>query len=828
MKNPTHINLLCDLCGLPVYSNAFDQIISEKTYHFCCTGCRQVFNILMAAEGSNDPDKFKESDVFKRSREMGIIPAPDSQTDLDGQQTESQNISSSHDTTLPISLNVSGMWCPACAWLVGEVIGKIPGVSEASCDFSIDRAWFRYDPVRTSPAEVINKINSLGYNAYKSDKEARPLRSILIRFSLCAILTLNVMMLSFALYSGFFTELLSGSILKLSLPIFGLSTVVVIYGGWYIFKTAMHGIKSGFMGMEILVSVGTLSAYIYSVTQMFSGSIHLYFDTAAMLITLVLLGKLFEGFAKKDITAALKTLFSLLPGKVKIVSDDYPDGRYVHVDALNKNDLFRVVRDDVVASDGEVVKGQAAVDESSITGESKPVTYKKGDFIKSGSTILRGDLTIKAHFSAGNSMLGQMVDIMQKTLSQKMPLEGKTDKILQWFVPVIIFLSLLTGSFLYFSGTALEASIMRAVTVMVISCPCALGIAIPLARVGGVALAGRKGLLIRDFGVFEATTRVDTIVFDKTGTITEGKWQLLDIQALGEYQKEEILFIAAALEEDVDHFIATEILNHASSNQFNIPISNKKIYDNGVSGTYKNQPVCIGSREFVLNQGNTITVNDGPDFQKQKNSLQSRVYLSCGGKLEAVFLFGDRLKESVSLLINKLYRLGYKTAVISGDDEKAVTKIAEITGIQSFQGGMTPVEKSTFINKLQENHHVVMMVGDGINDAPALALADVSVAVHTGSRLGKEAADITFLKSDPAQLIELIDLSGTVTRKVQQNFRGSFAYNLLSIPIAMSGLLTPLIAVCAMLISSLSVILNTLWMIKKPLKTESGANLKQD
>jgi len=571
--------------------------------------------------------------------------------------------------------------------------------------------------------------------------------------------------------------------------------------------------------METLVSVATLAAYIYSTVRMISGSIHLYFDTAAMLITLVLLGKLLEGFAKKDIIKVLETLFSQMPGKVKIITERNPEGRYASVDALNKNDLFSVSTGEVIAADGKVLDGKAAVDESSLTGESMPVNYAEGDFIKSGTTILRGSLTIKAQSTARDSMLGEMVDIIKNTLSKKVRLEDKTDKMLQWFVPAVLLLSILTGSVLYLSGKSIEAAVMRAITVMVISCPCALGIAIPLARVGGVALAGKNGLLIRDFNSLEQTASVDTIVFDKTGTLTEGKWQLQDILPLGAFKKDEVLSIAAALEQDVEHFIADEILRNASHIKPDISVRNKEMYSNGVSGFFKNKEVRIGSRDFVLND-DTVSVNNESVFQGKFNILKSSVYLSYDGKLIGVFIFGDRLKEGVSSLMKMLHRSGYKTAVVSGDEEIVVEKVARQTGVHSFKGGMSPIEKSLFVKGLQENGHTVMMIGDGINDAPALAQSDVSVAVHTGSPLGKEAADITFLKSDPAQIIDLINLSGTVTRKVHQNFRGSFLYNLLSIPIAMSGFLTPLIAVCAMLMSSLSVIFNTLRMIKISLKTE--------
>jgi heavy metal translocating P-type ATPase len=833
-KNPaqTSVHKSCDLCGLPLRHRTITDTFSGNTYAFCCFGCRQVFNILIEAAGAADPAAFRETDLFKQCREKGIIPKSETELESRSRPLDSAKIVSASQPSaeqaqakseqasqqfLSLSLKVGDMWCPACAWLIDETLKKAPGIDQSHCNFLTDRVNVTYAPVKTSPEQIIAAIQKLGYRTSPPGeiRDAVEHKKEFLRFAISAFLTANVMMLSFALYSGFFTELTSETIAALSWPAFILAGIVLVYGGLSFFKKAWAGIIKATFGMETLIIIAALSAFLYSTYNLFSASIHLYFDTASMLIILVLLGKTLERRAKGKVLEDLENFFALMPTKIRICSDNFPDGRYVAFDQLAEGDILRVVETEIVPADGHIVDGSGAVEESSLTGEAVPITKKPGDFIRSGARVRQGNFKIRAEKVGDDATLGQMMHVIQNTLLTKMPIEGKTDVILQWFVPVILMLAVVTGMACRFMGLSLETSILRAVTVMVISCPCALGIAIPLARVVGISIAGKKGILVRNFAAFETADRIKAVVFDKTGTITHGNWTLQKIAALAPFDEAQILEIAAGLEKNSDHLIGREILRKAQKRNIQAAaVEEIQSEENGIVGRFAGNIVKIGSADFLKDM--TLNFNKLPEHQYlRQGSADSYVYMSIGDRLAAVFVFGDSIRKGARATVGKLRQRGFRLALVSGDGAETTRAIANTVGIRDAYGGQMPKDKVAIVKMLQVQNHPVAMVGDGINDAPALVQADLSLAVHSGANLGEEVADVTLMRAEPEQLIEFLIFANTVNKKISQNLIFTFAYNLVSIPIAMSGLLTPLVAVCAMLLSSISVIGNTLMLVRK-------------
>jgi len=819
----------CDLCGLSLRYQKISSTTGGKIFHFCCMGCKQVFHMLMESSDTADPDSFRETELFKKCQEIGIIPK--SETELaeraGGQDVvatapsatspaqEPPNQKTTYtETHLSLNLHVHQMWCPACAWVIEESLKKSPGIASASCNFATDRVRCDYHPVITSPRKIIGYINYLGYEASLpgEEREDKDRKAELIRFVISTFLTMNVMMLSFALYSGFFTELSGDNVYKLSWPIFVMASVVLFYGGSKIHRRAWAGISAAAFSMETLITVGSFSAYFYSTYGLLSGSIHLYFDTSSMLITLVLLGKLLERRAKDEVQEDLANFFSLRPTKVKICSDLYPEGRYMDAQHLRKGDTFKVEENETLPADGLILGGEGSVDESSLTGEPMPIAKKSGDQMKSGSRVIQGIFTIKAEGVGEDSIVGQMITIMEQALGKKTPFEGKAERALQWFVPFILALAAGTCLICLFLGLTLEEALIRAVTVTVISCPCTLGIAIPMARVAGISLSGRTGILVRDFTSFEQAGRVDSFVLDKTGTVTKGQWSLLRIVPVGPLSEKELLGLAASLEKESDHLIANEIIREAAKHRAELAtLQRVEVFENGISAVLNGDRVKIGSRGFLADE-----INSSSELSLLENKPEhSLVFLSFAHKVCGVFIFGDEIKSTSTQTVKTLREAGYRVALISGDDDLTTKTIAAEIGIEEALGGRLPQEKATYISTLQQQGRQVAMVGDGINDAPALVQADLAIAVHSGSHLGKEAADLTLMRGDPLQLCDFIDLAKKVKSKVHQNLGCSFIYNLVCIPIAMSGLLTPLIAVSAMLLSSLSVIGNTLLLLKK-------------
>jgi heavy metal translocating P-type ATPase len=787
--------------------------------------------MLLEASHEPVPTSFRETELFRKCQEMGIIPR--SKADLE-QQAQAEESFASHtsiqrgiesletqselqgENALGLNLIVKDMWCPACAWVIEEALRRNNGVMNVSCNFSTDRVICEYDPVSTSPLQIIHTIDALGYKALIPGKEEETgeKKREFLRFAITALLTVNVMMLSFALYSGFFADLSQATIRKISLPIFVMASIVLFYGGRKIYQRAWAGMTSAAFSMETLITAGAFSAYLYSTVNMLSGSIHLYYDTSSMLVALVLLGKALETRAKGEVQEGLENFFSLRPKKVRICSAQHPNGRYVAAKQLRKGDVFRVEEGEVIPGDGLVVEGRGALDESSLTGEAQPIRKRGGDRVKSGAKVLQGMFKVKAEGVGEESTLGQMISIVEKALSGKTPLEGKTDRVLQWFVPIILVLAVGTILVCLLFGLTPDEAMVRGVTVMVIACPCTLGIAIPLARVAGISVAGRKGLLVRDFGSFEQAERVDTFVLDKTGTVTRGKWALQKIIPLKPFTERQVLAMAASLERNSDHYIGLELKRKAAE-RLAAPVSmgRTKVFDNGISGEMDAAEIRIGSKAFLAKELETL----GPVPQNSipSDAEHSFVFMGVGGRLCAVFIFGDKIREGSSVMIDQLKASGYGIFLVSGDEEKTTKQIAEKIGIEDAYGGKLPRDKVLFIEGLQRAGHRVVMVGDGINDAPALAQADLAMAVHSGGHLGKETADITLMRGDPRQVTEFMGLAKKVNRKITQNLIFSFSYNFISIPVAMSGLLTPLIAVSAMLMSSLSVIGNTLLLIKK-------------
>lgn len=803
---------VCDLCGLPVRTGAFTAVFGDRRYRYCCAGCRMVFAMLMEAADAPDPSHFRQTDLYRRCLSAGVIPAPaEALTDGARPGPEAADVAGAPDSfvdrnshSLCVDYLVRGMWCPACAWVIGAAVGRLDGIHETRCDFSTDRLRCRYDPTRLSPEQIRQTVSRLGYPVAAPDQDqASGLRGEFIRLGISALLSLNVMMLSWALYYGFFETLTAQGIRFISWPVMIMATVVMLYGGGPVARKALSGLRHGVPGMETLIVLGAGSAYLYSLVNWWSGSLHLYFDTAAMLVTLLLLGKLLETQAKNRVRRDLEGFMSLQPTKVRLCSPEFPRGRYAAIEQLTPGDVFRIGAEEVMPADGRVVQGGGRLDMSAVTGEPNPVPVAEGDAVVSGSRVVRGDLTVQAEQVGAASLLGQMIAVVQQTLARKTHLESRTDRLLAIFVPLIAGLAVSTGAAGWAAGLSLDQALVRAVTVLVIACPCALGIAIPLARVAGVAGAGRQGILVRDFEAFEQSTRIDTVVFDKTGTLTHGTWSVERIDLCGGRTEADILPLAMGLESHADHTVARAVFAYgAARGATPAEVEDVRVHADGVSGRHHGRTIRIGRRAFAL---------AGRDVAGTVSGRQglSEVFLSVDGEPWAAFCFGDRLRAGMRTMVRRLAARGLTVALISGDNEAPTRAVAADVGIGAAAANLLPRDKAAHIRSLQSQGRRVAMVGDGINDAPALVQADLAVAVHTGSGLARHTAGVTLMR-DAAQLIDLLDWAAQVDRKVHQNLCCAVGYNAVGISVAMAGLLHPLVAVCAMLLSSLTVIGNTL------------------
>jgi heavy metal translocating P-type ATPase len=812
----------CDLCGLSLTQGRFRLPAPNGHLSFCCPGCSMVYSMLLEAADAPDPNRFRETDLFQSCVAAGVIPtseaaqarlippSPAPRTVIPGEAPRQPG--DGEVQGIDLLLEVAGMWCPACAWIIAETLRRQAGVQRAVCRFATDSVALTYNPVETSPEVLAAVLARLGYSASRPGEESRATdrRRAFIRFFISAFLSMNVMMFSFALYSGFFIELTAEGIANIAAPMAVMASVVFLYGGWPIHRRAWSGLRARAAGMETLISMGSGSAYLYSLYQWQQGSIHLYFDSASMLITLVLLGKLIEGRAKARVQKALTSLFDLAPRKVRLCTAKTPRGRFVSADSLRPGDRFRVAVGEQIAADGRVITGGGDIDEAALTGEARPVGKRPGDEVRGGGRLVSGEIEVRATATCEESLLGQMLAVVARSLDSRTAAEGRTDRLLRIFAPLVAALAAATFAACVLAGLPVGQSLLRAITVLVISCPCALGIAIPLARVAGLALASGQGILVRDFAAFEKAVAVDTVVFDKTGTLTSGSWRLERVELGGELDEAAAIALAAGLEQKdgegavSDHPVAGALLSQAvDRGLIPLTVSHRQVGRSGISATWMGRPVRIGNRAFC-----------GLDRSPEGPRNDSPVFLTIDAVPAATFYFADPLRPGAAETVETLSRAGRALHLVTGDDGGPAHRLAGELGFAHWRAELSPLDKSAYIQDLRLAGGQVAMVGDGVNDAAALGAADLGVALYAGHPLGHEVSDITLMAGDPRQLLHFNRLAAVVQRKIRQNLGWSLAYNLISIPVAMSGWLTPLVAVCAMLASSLSVTLNTYALVR--------------
>ncbi len=750
-----------------------------------------------------------------------LIPHPLSSADTRpasvGQGFPSSVNEAENDHALPLTLKLEGMSCPACGGLIEDALKKTKGVVEASVLFHSDLAHITYLPHLLSPNEIAERISALGYRAALLEQQpesSKAKRALLVRLGISCLFTTYIMMISFALYCGFFKELSDRATRFLSYPLGLLATPVVFYGGFPILKRAYSGLRQLTTSMDTLISVGVLSAYLYSLVQMMTGSLHVYFDTAAMLVTLVLLGKYIEARAREKVSGGMQELYRLANQKVRLRNGG--GERWVSAERVTPGEGFFVVARERIPLDGRITSGHGRVDESILTGESKPVKKSAGNDVMGGTLLLEGELSVEATMVGPESSLGQLITLVEQALSNKNPIELVADRITRWFVPAILVLATATALWMWVQGVSLDNALLRALAVLVISCPCALGIATPLAKVAAVGAGRMKGIVIRDPSALEQAKDLDAVVFDKTGTMTEGSFSLQQVVAL-EASEEEALRWIAALELHSDHFIAREILRKTSAMSLIEEEAHhfEELPGLGVKGVVNEMTVVVGNRRLLTTEGMSLPPSLDGKAKRLELEGNTVVFFGWKGSTKGLLSFGDRVKDSAKRAVQDLRSRGISTWLVSGDARETTQAVANALGIDQSMGQALPQDKVAIIKKLREEGRRVGMLGDGFNDAAALAEADVGFAMGGGANLAREASDITLLGHDLACLCDALDLSAFTMKTIRQNLAFAFLYNLLCIPLAIMGVVNPLVAVFAMFASSLMVVGNSSRILRR-------------
>jgi heavy metal translocating P-type ATPase len=711
------------------------------------------------------------------------------------------------------------MWCPSCAWLIREVLVRSPGIAYADVSFATDTVHLKYLPHRVSPEAIAARVERLGYRfvAFDRGETARhEWGSLLFRLGVSSILTANIMMISFALYSGFFLELSAADIRYFSYPLLGMAAVVLFYGGLPILRRGAVSLFCRLPSMDTLVSLGALSSFVYSAIQVAQGALYLYFDTSSMLITFVLLGRYIETRARERTSSSVADFYRVLGGKVRIAEAD--GERWINADAVRRGDRFVAASGDTVPVDSKIIRGTALIDVSFLTGEAKARARGPGDEVAGGSIVRgTGELLLEALRTSMESTLGRIVETVEKALARRGRYELLADRISRVFVPVVVAIAAVTGLYSWLSGIAADKAFLRCLTVLLIACPCALGIAVPLVKVAIIGAARKKGILIREPGALENMKDVDTVVFDKTGTLTEGKYSLETIVSEDHIARRDLISRLASVEVFSTHFLAHEIVGEARRSGEGIePAEAFEAFQGlGVKGRAGGTDVYIGSRAFM----ERWAMKPDHFLAEKAESCQSGgrtvTFFAWERSVQGFLAFSDALKARARELIEGLQARGMDIWLVSGDSSETTCCVADELGISRFEGEALPADKVEMVRRLQSEGHRVAMVGDGINDAAALALADMGCGISAGADLANEVCHMRLMASDPAVLLDALDLSALAASAVRQNLLFAFFYNAVAIPLAATGLLNPLLAIIAMFASSVTVTGNALRVSRK-------------
>ena len=707
-----------------------------------------------------------------------------------------------------IDLPVSGMTCAACATRIEKVLNRLPDV-HAAVNFATETARIEY-PAQLSPEDLLTVIRKAGYDAHvpvgndTSRNERRDAQHQQDRrlFMISALLSLPFLALMTTMLTGIGHHWLPDWAQWL------LATPVQFWVGARFYTGAWHALRGGGANMDVLVALGTSIAYLFSAAVVALGlDHHLYFEASVSIITLVFLGKLLESRAKARASAAIEELIKLQPQQAWIERD----GQWAElpVAAIQVNDVFQLRPGASVPVDGVVVEGQSSIDEALLTGESLPVSKRPGDKVYTGTLNAQGVLRCRATGVGSDTALARIVQLVSDAQGSKAPIQRLADVIAGVFVPVVVVIALFTfAGWWWFTGS-FAASIVPAVAVLVIACPCALGLATPTAIMVGSGTGARAGVLIKNAEALEHTGQLDILIVDKTGTLTQGAPAVTDIVALESGDQRELLRIAAAIESGSEHPLARAVVTRGRAEQLTPPAVTQfeAVTGKGVRAMVEGELALLGSPDFLIDNGFTIDTAVSGALEAQGKTV---IALAHQGRLLGLIAIADPLRPTSAAAVAALKKQGIRVIMLTGDNELAAAYIARAAGIDHFESRLLPEHKAQFIDRLHKEGHRVGMIGDGVNDAPALASADVSLAIGAGSDVAVHAADITLMRSDLIGAVNAVSLSRATLRKIRQNLFFAFIYNVLGIPLAAAGLLNPVIAGAAMAMSSVSVVSNSL------------------
>ena len=712
-----------------------------------------------------------------------------------------------------LELAIDGMTCASCVGRVERALLKVPGVRSAAVNLASERAHVEVlGP--PDPAALIQAVEAAGYHATASS-ERRPAADAERRLQRERWAVIAGLLLAAPLVLPMFGELFGQHWMLPAWIQFLLATPVQFVLGARFYVAGWKAVRAGAGNMDLLVAIGTSAGYGLSLYQWWAtpaGQMpHLYFEASAVVIALVLLGKYLESRAKRQTSAAIRALEALRPDRATRVIDGREED--VAIAALRLDDLVLVKPGERFPVDGEVIEGESQADEALISGESLPVNKAPGDRITGGAINGEGRLLVRTTALGGETVLARIIRLVEDAQAAKAPIQKLVDKVSQVFVPAVLVIAVFTLIGWLLTGAPVEVALINAVAVLVIACPCALGLATPAAIMAGTGVAARHGILIKDAEALEVAHAVTAVAFDKTGTLTSGKPQIIHLHAV-DGDEARILRLAGALQRGSEHPLARAVLERCEADGIAVPDVQKSqaLSGRGIAGTLDGQQLALGNRrmleEYGLQPGELLET--AQRWEAEGRTLSWLVEHSPEPRILGLFAFGDSLKDGAAAAIAGLAARHIRSHLITGDNRGSARVVAEALHIDDVHAEVLPADKAATVAELKKGGAVVAMVGDGINDAPALAAADVGIAMGGGTDVAMHAAGITLMRGDPRLVPAALDISRRTYRKIQQNLFWAFIYNLVGIPLAAFGFLSPVVAGAAMALSSVSVVSNAL------------------
>mgnify|MGYP005846555203 CR=1 FL=1 len=769
-----------------------------------------------------DPRSISKEEIFKAVSESGYRAYETEETEEKAEGT--------------LRLKIIGMDSPHCKMVVENALKKRKGIVEAELDFANERGVITYDQELIRAGEIKALIAEAGYEPVEEgladrEEEARERETRRLWYELLTSVAFSapIFVLSFPEWFG----VRVADQMTTNVILFALTAPVQFVVGWRFYRGTLFALRALSANMDTLIALGTTAAFLYSAAVTFvpgafpAGLNVVYYDTAAIIITFILAGKYLEALMRGRTSEAVKKLLRLQAKTARVLKDG--DEVEIPVEDVRIDDIVIIRPGEKIPVDGVVTEGQSYVDESMITGEPVPVRKRPGDTVIGATMNKHGTLKFRATKVGKDTMLAQIIRMVEEAQASKAPIQRMADLVSSYFVPAVLAIAILAFVFWYFLGSSMFAlpvpslvfSFTIFVSVLIIACPCALGLATPTAVMVGMGKGAENGILIKSSEALETTHKLTTIVLDKTGTLTKGKPELTDVVALGSLAEKDLLRFTAIAEKGSEHPLGEAITEGAKKRGIDIPDASafEAIPGHGVRAEYDAHTILVGNRKLMQRFKVTISEKTEAEARRLENEGKTAIFVASNGRMEGVVAVADTLKEHSKEAVEQLKRMGLDVWMITGDNERTAKAIAGQIGIEKVMANVLPEEKERKIRELQEAGKVVAMVGDGINDAPALAQADIGIAIGSGTDVALETGDIVLIKDDLRDVVTSIDLSRFTIKKIKQNLFWAFFYNTVSIPVAAGVLfpftgflLNPIIAAAAMAFSSISVVGNALTM----------------